>query len=265
MRPLLAGTSPLGVLLLHGFSGGPSTFTSLEPALRRLGLTVAVPRLRGHAEESPQGLAGITWADWLADASTALATLRAALGAGAGAENGSVIVVGHSMGALLALLLAAEQPGAIDSLVLVATPLQLGSPLAPGRPLGGLVPLLGRLLRRWPLPKDYVDAALAASDPSYPWVPMDALLSFLELIGVARRRLPQVKQPALILHSGADQVVDPAAAELLAAAISTPANLVRTVWFERSGHELFRDVEQAAVIEAVVAFVAERIRLGRAG
>ncbi len=263
MNPLTAGQSPLGVLLLHGFSGGPSTFTSLEPALRRLGLTVAVPRLRGHGEASPQALAGITWADWLADATSALATLRAELGAGA--ENGSVIVVGHSMGALLALLLAAEQPGAIDSLVLVATPLQLGSPLAPGRPLGGLVPLLGRLLRRWPLPKDYVDAALAASDPSYPWVPMDALLSFLELIGVARRRLPEVKQPALILHSTADRVVAPAAANLLAAEIGSPSSQVRTAWFERSGHELFRDVEQAAVIDAVVAFVSERIRLASGG
>ncbi|MBE9153638.1 carboxylesterase [Cyanobium sp. LEGE 06113] len=265
MSPITAGQSPLGVLLLHGFSGGPSTFTSLEPALRPLGLPLAVPRLRGHGEASPQGLAGIIWADWLADATSALATLRAALGAGAGAENGSVIVVGHSMGALLALLLAAEQPGAIDSLVLVATPLQLGSPLAPGRPLGGLVPLLGRLLRRWPLPKDYVDAALAASDPSYPWVPMDALLSFLELIGVARRRLPEVKQPALILHSTADRVVAPAAANLLAAEIGSPSSRVRTAWFERSGHELFRDVEQDAVIDAVVAFVSERIRLASGG
>ncbi len=185
MRPLLGWHIPLGVLLLHGFSGGPDTYKALEPALRQLGLPLAVPRLRGHGEASPQALAGITWADWLADASTALAALRAE----AGPENGTVIVVGHSMGALLALLLAADQPTAIDSLVLVATPLQLRSPLAPGRPLGVLVPLLGRLLRRWPLPKNYADAAQAAADSSYPWVPMDALLSFLELIGVARRRL----------------------------------------------------------------------------
>lgn len=260
MRPGHGKHIPHGVLLLHGFSGGPDTYKALEPALRQLGLPSPC-RDFGATGGVPQALAGITWADWLADASTALAALRAE----AGAENGTVIVVGHSMGALLALLLAADQPPAIDSLVLVATPLQLRSPLAPGRPLGVLVPLLGRLLRRWPLPKNYADAAQAAADSSYPWVPMDALLSFLELIGVARRRLCAAQQPTLILHSRADQVVAPTAANLLAAAIGTASNQVRTVWFERSGHELFRDVEQAAVIEAVVAFVAERIRLGRAG
>lgn len=261
----MAATSPLGVLLLHGFSGGPDTFTTLEPALRQLSMPVAAPQLRGHGQASPQALEGITWADWLADASGALADLRAEAGAG----NETVTVVGHSMGALLAVLLAAEQPAAIDSLVLVATPLQLASPLAPGKPLGVLVPLLGRLLRRWPLPKDFADPALAAHDRSYPWVPMDALLSFLELSGVARQRLAEVHQPALILHSRVDRVVAPAAAELLAAEIGTPRTLMRTAWFERSGHELLRDVEQAAVIDTVVAFVAEReaerIRLASAG
>jgi carboxylesterase len=199
--------APVGLLLLHGFSGSTATFAVLEPALVQAGFVVQVPLLRGHGRDSPQALAGVTWSDWLDDASTALAELRARAG-------GSVIVLGHSMGALLA---------------------------------------------SWPLPGDYADPALAASDTSYPWVPMDALLSFLQLSVVVRRRLAEVHQPVLILHSRADRVVAPASADLLASGLGTPLEQLRVVWFERSGHELFRDCEAGAVITSVLQFVDERI------
>jgi hypothetical protein len=39
-QPLL---SPVGLLLLHGFSGSTATFSALEPALIQLGLVVQVP------------------------------------------------------------------------------------------------------------------------------------------------------------------------------------------------------------------------------
>ncbi|CAK6694442.1 alpha/beta hydrolase [Synechococcus sp. CBW1107] len=243
--------APVGLLLLHGFSGSTATFAALEPALVQLGFEVQAPLLRGHGCDSPQALAGVTWSDWLDDASAALSELRA--------RAGLVIVVGHSMGALLAALLAAEQPAAIDSLVLAAAPIQLASPLAPGGPLEILTPLLGRLLRRWPMPRDYTDPALDASDTSYRWVPMDALLSFLQLSVVVRRRLAEVHQPVLILQSRADRVVAPAAADLLASGLGTPREQLRMAWFERSGHELFRDCVEGAVIETVLQFVNERI------
>lgn len=111
---------PVGLLLLHGFSGSTATFSALEPALIQIGIAVQVPMLRGHGCDSPQALSGVSWPDWLEDARTALNDLRA--------RAGSVIVVGHSMGALLAALLAAEQPELIDSLVLAAAPIQLASP-----------------------------------------------------------------------------------------------------------------------------------------
>jgi carboxylesterase len=196
-------------------------------------------------------MAGVTWPDWLEDASEALIELRD--------RAQRVIVVGHSMGALLAALLATEHPEVIDSLVLVATPIQLASPLAPGRPLQGLTPWLGRLLPRWPLPSDFTDPALASQDTSYPWVPMGPLLSFLDLSVLVRRRLSRVVQPALIVHSRADRVVAAAAADLLVAELGTPPAQVRMAWFSRSGHELFRDCEHGAVIATVLAFIEERI------
>lgn len=242
----------LGALLLHGFTGNPDTIRPLEAPLRALGLPVALPLLRGHGADSPEALRGVTWNDWLSDARSALAELRT--------RSDRVIVIGHSMGALLALQLAADNGGELDSLVLMATPLRLASPLAPGRPLGWLRPLVQRLLRGWPIPKSYADPARGRNDGSYPWAPMGALLSFLDLVERTTPRLSQVCLPTLILQSHGDPVVRDGSADELWSGLATPAAEKRIVWLERTGHELLRDVEAEAVLDTVLQFVDGRLK-----
>jgi carboxylesterase len=249
-----SGHSRLGVLLLHGFTGNPDTIRPLEAPLKNLDLQISVPLLRGHGANSPEALRGVTWPDWLADGTAALAELRN--------RADRVMVVGHSMGALVALQLAANQSPGLDSLVLMATPLQLASPLAPGRPLQGFRPLLQRLLRSWPIPKSYADPRLGGNDGSYPWAPMGALISFLDLVERTGPRLKEVSLPTLILHSHGDPVVMDTSAETVLADLATLTAEKRIVWFQRSGHELLRDVDRDAVLEAVLQFVGERLNHG---
>ncbi|MCP9848885.1 carboxylesterase [Cyanobium sp. Morenito 9A2] len=251
---MVGAQAPLGALLLHGFTGNPTAMRPLEAPLRALGCPVAMPLLRGHGGPSPAALEAVRWPDWVADGAQALVRLRHR------AEH--VIVVGHSMGALVALQLAADHGASIDSLVLAAAPLQLASPLAPGRPLQLLRPLLQRLLHRWPIPKTYRDPSLAIHDSSYAWAPMAPLLSFLDFSATTRARLGEVSCPALILQSHADPVVLDASVPLLCAGLATPAAEKRVVWFERSGHELVLDLEGPAVVATVMEFVGERLMRG---
>lgn len=249
----MAGTqAPLGALLLHGFTGNPETLRPLEAPLRALGLAVAMPLLRGHGQASPKALEAVRWLDWVADGAAALEQLSA--------QAERVIVVGHSMGALVALNLAADHGASLDSLVLAATPIQLASLLAPGRPLQLLRPLLQRLLRRWPIPKHYSDPALALQDSSYDWSPMAPLLSFLQFSAITRARLGEVHCPALLLQSHADPVVLDASVQMLLTGLATPAADKHVAWFERSGHELFLDLERQSVVETVLQFVGERLK-----
>ena len=241
----------LGVLIIHGFTSSLDCVSGIETPLKALRIPTRMPVLRGHGGESPEALRGVTWHDWVADAEAAL---QALLG-----EAERAILFGHSMGGLVALTLAAEHTDSVDSLILAAAAVQLASPLAPGRPFHFLEPVIRRLFKRWNMPLVYADQALAVHDSNYRWAPLDAISSLLDFAEVTRRRLPEIKVPTVILQSRRDTVVAPESAEIIYKGISTPAEQKRIVWFEVTEHEMFRDCERGATIEAVVQSVRERV------
>lgn len=240
---------PYGVLILHGFTASLDCVGGIGEKLKEPGVPTAMPVLRGHGAESPEALCGVTWRDWVADGETALNDLRKRVD--------RVFAVGHSMGGLVALTLAADHPDRIDGLVLAATAIRLRSPLAPGKPLGFLVPVLTRLLRKWRFSPDYADPELAKYDTNYTWAPIDAIASFLEFTRAARDRLPEIKMPVRILQPRNDSTVDPKSAEIISDGIATPKEQKRIIWFDKSDHEMFRDCERELAIETVAKCVGE--------
>jgi carboxylesterase len=93
---------PHGVLMLHGLGANSLEIAGLARHLHQNGFTVHAPHLAGYAF----GCATSEWPDWLAEAQKHYWALKA--------ECETVSVVGLSMGATLALMLAAkEQPTCI--------------------------------------------------------------------------------------------------------------------------------------------------------
>ena len=245
---------PLGVLVLHGFTSSLDCVSRVEAAIRALGLPTRMPVLRGHGAASPEALRQVTWPDWVADGQAALDDLLT--------EVDRAILFGHSMGGLVALMLAAENSGRIDSIVAAAAAVQLQNPLAPGRPFSFLIPVVRRLLKSWPMPPKYVDPAAAVTDTCYRYAPIPAVMSFLAFSGATRRRLPEVRAPILILQSHKDTTVAPESAEIVYREVSTPAGQKRIVWFEVTEHEMFRDCERDATARTVAEYVRERAGKG---
>jgi carboxylesterase len=243
---------PYGVLILHGWTTSLDGVREVEPPLKALGLPTRMPILRGHNAESPEALRWITWHAWVLDAKSALQDLLT--------EVNKVIVIGHSMGGLIALTLAAEQGEQLDSIILAAPAIQISSMFAPGRPFNFLFPLLQILFKNWDISqKKYADKSLAQYDTNYPWVPTDSIATLFNFSKVTRNRLAEVRTPALIIHSHNDSIVSPKTVEIIYNDISTPVELKRIVWFEKSEHELFRDCERSAIIDVIVNYVRERI------
>jgi pimeloyl-ACP methyl ester carboxylesterase len=125
LPPAPRGDAPLAVLL-HGVGGGRQGFPATGAALAGLGFRVLAADQPGYGLSAliePYDLAG------MAEAVRRLIAWAAAdAGGSRGAEAARALIVGHSMGGMVAQELAARTPGHVRALVLAATSPAFGSP-----------------------------------------------------------------------------------------------------------------------------------------
>jgi carboxylesterase len=180
---------PVGILLLHGFTGNPASLRRIGEWLAARGHAVACPLLPGHGRGWRE-LAGPRWQDWAAEAEVALRDL-------AGRCQG-VVVLALSFGGALGLHLAARHPDIVQGLALVNTYVR-------DRRIG-LAPLL------WPLIPPRTGVGNDIKKPGQDELPNEriparAIAEVARFLRVVARELPQVRQPLLVFNSTEDHVV----------------------------------------------------------
>ncbi len=239
------GAAP-AVVLVHGFTGTPWELGTLAEALARAGYAVEAPLLPGHGE-TPLALSMSTWDRWLAHVEGAVD--------GVLARYGSAIVLGFSLGSLLALVAgAARQHRGVLALGALGTALEL--PTLDTRVLR-VSEAMGRLLPNVNVPKfrgsDVRDPKAKRSNPAYPTQPLRAAREILRGQREARAILRSISVPLLVVHGRADDTT-PLSASLALVAEAERAEVELRV-LPRSAHLLGRDVEHREVCDAVLAFV----------
>lgn len=202
---------PVGVLLIHGFTGSPASMIPWGEDLAARGYGVSVPRLPGHGT-TWQDMNTTRWEDWYGEVDRALTELAA--------RCEHVVVAGLSMGGCLALRLAEQRTAEIEAVVLVNPAIALDN----------------KALRLLPL-LQHVIASLAGvgndikkpdtNEISYDRVPLKALASQVRMWKDVRANLGRVTQPLLYFKSDEDHVVDPTSRDLIMAGVSSqPADVV---------------------------------------
>jgi carboxylesterase len=230
-------------LLLHGFTGTPWELRPLGEALAARGFRAVGIRLPGHGQNAEAMLQGSVH-HWRSAAERALDALGA-----------DVRVVGLSMGALLALDLAARFPDRVRRLALLAPAFALQDPLATALKRVRRLPLLA--LRPW-IEKHSVDLAdpvARAGAPVIPAFPSRLLNDFWMLQDLAQAALTQVQAPTLIATGARDQVVDPAAIRRAAQVLARHVPL-REIEQREAAHLLPRDHGHAVLEEEIARHFA---------
>ncbi len=215
------------ILCLHGLGGTGRTMQPLADALTALGHTVHTPTLPGHGSE-PDDLLGVTWNDWV-DAADAAVT-----------ACGAQVVVGQSMGAAIALAVAARRRHHDTLSKLVA----INCPAPDPDAIDGL---------EWQQSRgvEWIDGPpLGDGEEGYTRFPITSLLAMVD--GVLATGLAGVTLPVLLVTSAFDEVVDPSSADTIAGGLGGP---VTRLLLPNSGHVATHGPDLAMLVATVNDFV----------
>ncbi|MEX0908378.1 MAG: alpha/beta fold hydrolase [Gemmatimonadaceae bacterium] len=223
------------MLLLHGFGDTPQTLGYLAAALRDAGFTVRAPLLPGHGstvDEFDRSRAR----DWIECARAEYeAMVRSFRSVGLG---------GLSMGGALAAIIAASAPR-LPALVLLAPYVGMPRTLRAAALLHRIWgPLAGQFTAQSYL--SIHDPDERARNLAYGVTTAGTIRQLLEVTRLARKSLPSITAPTLILQSRNDNRVSRKIAEYAYRTI--PAAEKRLVFVERGGHVLTVDHDREIVV-----------------
>ena len=242
----LTGTRPGAVLLLHGFNDSPQSMRLTADALHARGWTVRVPLLTGHGRRL-QDWAQARAKDWENAARAELAALQSA--------HADVAVGGLSMGGALAFILAAEQPSVRAGIgfapyLHASMPVELLHFIAPVAALGAkYLPGGGSRSVHDPV----ASAAMIAYRASTPRL----VVELEKVVRLARKELPQVRQPVLVVQSREDnRIPRKSAAEAFGRVGSTDKTLH---WTSGNGHVVTVDYGHTEIEQLVADWLDSRM------
>jgi carboxylesterase len=240
------GRTP-AVLAVHGFGATPQQMGTVVEAAQSLGLRVRAPMLPGHGTHA-RDLARTTFADWFGAAQAAFDELTA--------DGSPALVVGQSLGGVIAAQLTLSSPGRVLGLGLLATAIRIGK--------GAELTL--RFLDRahspdFMVPKagaDIADPAARRAQLTYGENPVRAAISLVRAGMAVEARLPEITCPVFVAHGRSDHVCPVTnAARILTTIGSTDKT---SLILEKSFHIITEDYDRAFLQTELTRFLGRLSR-----
>lgn len=230
---------PTGVLLLHGFTGNPSSVRPLGESLAARGHAVICPRYPGHGTRW-QELASIRWEEWESEALGALQDLSG--------RCDIVVACGLSVGGAMALHLGVQRAEALRGVVVI-----------------------NPYVRNWriafaPLVLPFRKAVKGVGDDikkpgrteiPYDRIPVAAIVQLNRFLRVVRSELPSMRLPLLVFHSPEDHVVPRGNAEHVLGTVGSEQK--ELIPLPNSYHVATLDNDAETIVDRTHEFIEARI------
>ena len=251
------------VLLIHGLTGTPAEMKPIAKRLLKQGFSVMCPALAGHCG-SVIDLKKSKWQDWYGGIAQAFEALKA--------KHARVYVAGLSMGALIALLLAKEKGERVAGIGLLSTtffydgwnmprmkrklllPIVLHSPLKHFMHWDETPPYGIKCERTRAMVHAVLENrdALASETVGIFRTSAVTIYESTRLIKAAKKALPHVQSPALIVHSTEDDTASLKNAHFVAKRIAS--RKVETFFVDDTYHVLTLDKRRDDVAHRMADF-----------
>jgi len=248
------------VLVAHGYAEHSGRYRHVLTALADAGFAALAPDHRGHGQ-SAKLLGFVPRVDRVvADLGELRSFMRERFG------SGPSFLLGHSMGALLSLLLLQRDPADTAGAVLIGSAI-LVPPNIPGF-MVKIAKLLSKLTPRLAVQPFYDPQTLSRREE----VQQESLTDPLFYRGKMRARtgaelhaamlevcaeLNRVHVPLLVLHGGADTLVVLGASELVMSDASSEDKRLEV--FEKARHEVLNEPERDEALAMITTWLGEHI------
>jgi carboxylesterase len=235
-EPFSASNGPHGVLVLHGFTGNPTSMRPLAERLAAAGFSVLLPRLPGHGT-SIDDMRTTSWSDWSGAALDAFDELAS--------RTDRVAVVGLSMGGGLAAYVAERRD--VAGVVFINPLVKVPS----DEVLEGLQALLDSGVETIESIGSDIKKE-GTVEASYSATPLACAASLFEGTRQIQDNLVKITAPSLLLSSREDHVVTSDNGDELVVRSSGP---VERLWLENSYHVATLDNDREFVESSALRFL----------
>ncbi|MCF6158285.1 MAG: alpha/beta fold hydrolase [wastewater metagenome] len=231
-------------LLIHGFGSGPILMREIGEYLHRDGHTARGFLLPGHCRNMG-GIACGSHHSWFEKVESEYQQLSN--------KYKEVVVVGFSLGALLAMQLAIKYP--IKKIILLSIPLFLVREYLPISFFIKIFKNFTPRIRTWRR-KCYMESEIYSG---YLYHPIDTYYSFqaiedmITTIEIVKPGLKDITSSTLIIHSKRDGVADPLSAGYVLEHLGSPDK--QLLWLEQSHHYILCDNEKHIVFDSIRNFL----------
>jgi len=248
------GGEPRGVILMHGLGEHCGRYRHVAQFLNDQGYLVRAYDHRGHGRSGgPRGD--------VPDGDALLRDAQLVIGDFAAGLSKPPILLGHSMGGLIAARYAVEERSSLSGLILSSPALAIG--LSGGQKL--LLKVLSAIAPGLTLPNGLEQRYLShdttvvqayAKDPLVHAKISARLLNFmLASIEIVHAKASGLKIPTLLVYAGDDHIIDPGGSAALAKVLPAGAEAKA---YPRQYHEIFNELDAPLLFEDVRAWLARR-------
>ncbi len=242
------------VVIAHGFAEHTGRYAAVARRLIAEGIAVRAADHRGHGLSEGKRTSVIRFSDYVDDLATVIAQARARW------PSQRLVLLGHSLGGLIALDLAVRPRAGLDGLALSAPAACPGEvsrfALGMGRVLSRVAPNTGVL--RLPLDRISRDPGVVEAYNADPLVfptPIRARLGaeMLDAMGRVEAGLPVLRTPLLVMQGTADGLVDPGCGPHVydrAGSADKTLKMYEGLW-----HEIFNEPERDHVLDDLTTWL----------
>jgi acylglycerol lipase len=247
------------IVLVHGAGEHSGRYEHVAQRLVADGYAVHALDHRGHGgSDGPRALI-----DRVNHAVTDLDALVSAAIQHESAASIPILMVGHSMGAMIALRYASDHQHRLDGLALSGALASIDAPAAlriVGHAISAVAPRL---------PLIALDPTLVSRDPqvveaylSDPLVhhgrlPARTVAEIATTTGAFPSRVHEITIPTLIMYGSEDRLCPPAGSEMLGERIGATDR--RVIRYEGLSHEIFNEPERETVLSDLSAWLKTRV------